>query len=71
VLDTAVARESCGEAALYVRPGDTPGIVRGLEMALFDEAARASVLAAAPRALARYVWSISAAETLSLLESVP
>ena len=71
VLDTAVARESCGEAAFYVRPGDTPGIVRGLETALFDDAARASVLAAAPRALARYVWSVSASQTLSLLESTP
>ena len=69
LLDTAIGRESCGDAALYGRLGDLPSIVRALETALFDEAARADVLAAAPRALGKYVWSVSADRTLALLES--
>lgn len=71
VLDTPAARESCGQAALYACPGDAAGVVRALETALFDEAARAKVLAAAPQALARYAWSMTAARTLEVLESAP
>jgi glycosyltransferase involved in cell wall biosynthesis len=71
VLDTEVARESLGDAAVYVPfNSDVPAIARALETALFDHAVRARVLAAAPAALAKYNWPRAAAETLAVLESV-
>jgi glycosyltransferase involved in cell wall biosynthesis len=70
VLDTDVARESLGDAAVYVPfNGDVPAIARALETALFDHAVRAKILAAAPAALARYSWPRAASETLAILES--
>jgi glycosyltransferase involved in cell wall biosynthesis len=70
LLDTAVARESCGDAALYVEAGDLKATTAALNAALFDNAVRAQVLAAAPRELAKYNWSDAARDTLSLLERV-
>jgi glycosyltransferase involved in cell wall biosynthesis len=70
VYDTAVAREACGAAALYVPVGDREGVVRALERALFDEPTRASILAAAPAILAKYDWARAAGETLAVIESV-
>ena len=69
LLDTPVARESCGDAALYVSLDDVAGTTLALEQLLFDEAARARVLAAAPRVLARYSWPRAARETLDVLIS--
>lgn len=69
LLDTDVAREVCGDAALYVTNGDISGITTALNSLLFDEAARARVLEAAPAVLARYSWSRAAAETLAVLEA--
>ena len=68
LLDTPIARESCGEAALYVPLGDRTAATRALEKALFDAAARARVLKAAPSALARYDWARSADDTLAAIE---
>jgi glycosyltransferase involved in cell wall biosynthesis len=68
LLETAVARESCGDAALYVEAGDLPGIADALERALTDQGTRSKVLAAAPAALARYQWPRAARETLALIE---
>jgi glycosyltransferase involved in cell wall biosynthesis len=68
LLDTAVARESCGSAALYVPLGDTDAIASGLERLLFDATTRRTLLAAAPSALARYSWPVAARETLRVLE---
>lgn len=68
VLDTPVARESCGAAAIYVPLEDREAITRGLEAALFDDDVRERLLAAAPATLARYRWSQAASRTLSLLE---
>jgi glycosyltransferase involved in cell wall biosynthesis len=68
LLDTAVARESCGDAALYVPLGDTPAATRALHDALFDEEVRRRILAAAPEVLARYQWPRAAAETLQIIE---
>ena len=68
LLDTPVARESCGDAALYVAPNDLAGTTRALEAALFSESARARLLAAAPAVLSRYSWPRAAAETLEVLE---
>ena len=56
LLDTPVARESCGDAALYVQQGRSKAIARAIEQLLFDEPTRARLLAAAPDVLARYSW---------------
>jgi glycosyltransferase involved in cell wall biosynthesis len=69
LVDTPVARESCGDAALYVTVGDISATTRALERLLFDEAARRSLLAAAPETLSRYSWPRAARETLAVLEA--
>jgi len=69
VYDTAVARESYADAALYVPVGDGAGIVRALERALFDDQTRAAILGAAPAALAKYDWPRAARETLAVIEN--
>ena len=69
LLDTPVARESCGNAAMYVALGDLHGTTAALETALFDDAARARMLAAAPGELAKYQWPQAARETLAVLEA--
>jgi glycosyltransferase involved in cell wall biosynthesis len=69
LYDTAVARETCEAAALYVPVGDAAALVQALEHALFDETARAAILAAAPAALAKFDWPRAARETLDVIES--
>ena len=68
LLDTPVARESCGDAALYVRLGDIAGTADAIEALLTDEPLRARLLAAAPAVLARYDWPRAAERTLELIE---
>jgi glycosyltransferase involved in cell wall biosynthesis len=68
LVDTAVAREVCGDAALYVPNRDIVAITQALERLLFDEATRRRVLQAGPAVLARYSWSRAAADTLTALE---
>jgi glycosyltransferase involved in cell wall biosynthesis len=68
LLDTAVARESCGEAALYTVKGDVAGVAAALEQLLFDETVRNRLLEAAPAALARYTWPRAARDTIAVLE---
>ena len=68
LLDTDVAREVCGDAALYVAKGDIAGTTAALNGLLFEEAVRQRVLASAPAVLARYSWTRAAAETLAALE---
>jgi glycosyltransferase involved in cell wall biosynthesis len=70
VADTAVARETCGDAAIYVPVGDIDGAAWALEAALFDEPTRARILAAAPETLARFDWARTARATLAVLESI-
>jgi glycosyltransferase involved in cell wall biosynthesis len=70
LFDTAVARETCGDAALYVAPGHVPDIADALERLLFDAPTRREVLAAAPAVLARYRWPEAARATLRVLETV-
>jgi len=67
LLDTPVARETCLDAALYV-PRRLPSIAAALTSLLYDEAARARVLDAAPGVLARYSWANAAQQTLEALE---
>jgi len=68
LLDTPVARESCGAAAVYVPLNDLRALTRALESVLFDDRLRARLLAAAPAELARYSWPRAAADTLAVLQ---
>jgi glycosyltransferase involved in cell wall biosynthesis len=68
LLDTPVARESCGPAALYAAAGDVAGVTSALERLLFDEHVRQRLLGAAPGVLSRYSWPKAARDTLALLE---
>ena len=68
LYDTPVARETCGDAAVYVRPGDRPAATHALERLLFDDDARAQLMSAAPATLAKFTWPRAARETLSVLE---
>jgi glycosyltransferase involved in cell wall biosynthesis len=67
VLDTPVAREVYGDAALYV-PRPEPSIVAAaLDRVLADDAERARIRAAAARVLPRYSWRTCAARILDAL----
>jgi glycosyltransferase involved in cell wall biosynthesis len=67
VLDTPVAREIYGSAALYVERPE-PGLIEtALERILVDEAERARILAAARDTLVRYSWPACAKQVLDVL----
>jgi glycosyltransferase involved in cell wall biosynthesis len=68
LLDTAIARESCGDAAVYVPSGSIGAITKALESALFDDSVRSRILTAAPAQLAKYSWQRAATETLRVIE---
>ena len=69
VLDTPIAREVYGDAALYVSQ-PVPTLIReALERALFDDGERARILAAAAHTLARYSWDACARRILDILLS--
>ena len=68
LLETPVARESCGAAAVYVPLNDLRALTPALESVLFDDRLRAALLAAAPAELARYSWPRAAADTLAVLQ---
>jgi glycosyltransferase involved in cell wall biosynthesis len=68
LLDTPVARESCGDAALYVGVHDLRATTRALESVLFDEGIRSRIRVAAERELAKYQWPRAARETLAVIE---
>jgi glycosyltransferase involved in cell wall biosynthesis len=67
VLDTEVAREAYGDAALYVTPGDEAGLAAALAALLEDAALRARLREAGARTLARYSWDRAARETLDAI----
>jgi glycosyltransferase involved in cell wall biosynthesis len=68
LLDTPVARETCSDAALYVKC-EVSAIANALESVLFDTATRQRLLSAAPAVLARYSWPQAAEHTLDALEA--
>jgi glycosyltransferase involved in cell wall biosynthesis len=68
LLDTPVAREVCGDAALYVPRGDINAATAALTSLLFDESIRGRVMAAAAAVLARYSWTRAADQTLEAIE---
>lgn len=67
MLDTPVAREVYGDAALYVRRGDIAGTAAALVTLLRQPAARAALVARAEALWERYDWARSADATLRLL----
>jgi glycosyltransferase involved in cell wall biosynthesis len=70
LLDTAVAREICGDAALYVSRSDSAQIADALERLLFDAGTRNGIMSCAAPVLSRYSWPRAARETLAILENV-
>lgn len=69
VLDTAVARETCGDAARYVADGATNAeLATAIADLLIDRTARQELLRHAGSVLARYDWTRTAAATLTVLE---
>ena len=69
VLDTPVAREVYGDAALYVSRPEPSLIEQALERVLSDEQERARILTASHAVLARYSWTTCAAQVLDALVS--
>jgi glycosyltransferase involved in cell wall biosynthesis len=67
LLDTNVAREIYGSAAIYVERPEPALIATALEHALFDETERDRVLAAAAVQMERYSWGECAHRTLQIL----
>ena len=67
LLDTPVAREICGEAALYVKRADPALIEQALESLLFNTAERERILSAASTLLRRYSWTECARHVLHVL----
>lgn len=68
LLDTPVAREVYGDAALYVAAGDLAATAAALERLLLDEAVRATQLGHATVTLRRYFWPETARRTLEAIE---
>jgi glycosyltransferase involved in cell wall biosynthesis len=69
VLDTPVAREVYGEAAVYVSPqAPAAAVGEAIVDLLTSPARRNAVLARAPEVVARYDWSRTAEATLDALE---
>jgi glycosyltransferase involved in cell wall biosynthesis len=69
VLDTPVAREVYGNAAVYVERADPALIEAALLRALTDEAERTRVMGHARQTLARYSWHSCAERVLQVLIS--
>ncbi len=69
VLDTPIARETCGEAARYVSPAaPVVQVAEAITELLTNPPARAQILRHAPDVLSRYDWDLTAAETLKVIE---
>lgn len=70
VLDTPIAREVYGTAAVYINPADAvQGTARAIRELLSESAARAAVLAPSGEVLARYSWEDAANRTLAAIEA--
>lgn len=69
VLDTPIARETCGPAAHYVSPAaPVTEVADAIAALLTDAPARRALLQHADRVLARYDWDLTAGDTLKVLE---
>ena len=69
VLDTSVAREVYGPAAIYVPPGDVAAAA-GVLRQLLTDASPSAVLSHAPDVLARYSWEDASVQTLREIERI-
>lgn len=69
LLDTPIARETCGAAARYVAP-EAPNtmIAAAIVELLTDASARAHIVQRASEVLPRYDWEITAADTMKVIE---
>jgi len=70
VLDTPVAREVYGDAAVFVARGDIAGTAAALRRLLTQPDSAARLLASAPDVLGRYSWDTAADRTLEHLERI-
>jgi glycosyltransferase involved in cell wall biosynthesis len=70
VLDTPVAREVYGDAAVFVRRHDVAGTAEALKQFLLSRDSAAEWLARAPAVLARYSWDKAAERTLEYIERI-
>lgn len=70
VLDTPVAREIYGDAAVYVPSDDQHATAEAIRRLLTGAADRAAVLAHGPAVLRRYSWDTAADATLAAIEEI-
>jgi len=70
VLDTPIAREVYGDAAIFVRRDDLDGTARAIRQVLTTPDSAGPILDRAPAVLARYSWDAAAAQTLDHLERI-
>jgi glycosyltransferase involved in cell wall biosynthesis len=70
VLNTPVAREVYGDAAIFVEKGDIDGAARELRRLLLDPWTAAPLLERATAVLARYSWDSAADRTLTEIERI-
>ncbi|HET9703240.1 MAG TPA: glycosyltransferase family 1 protein [Vicinamibacterales bacterium] len=69
LLDTPVARETCGAAARYVRPDASDEAIAATLIELLTKTqSRAEIAREAEAVLSRYDWDLAAADTLQALE---
>jgi glycosyltransferase involved in cell wall biosynthesis len=69
VSERAVSRETCGQAAVYVTPGDVAALAGAIVRLLTDDSERIRVLSHAEDVLGAYSWDRAAEQTLALVES--
>jgi glycosyltransferase involved in cell wall biosynthesis len=70
VLDTPIAREIYGDAAIYVAQPDPALIAAALERALYDEDTRRAIISQANAVISQYTWRACAAGILDVLHQV-
>ena len=69
VLDTCVAREVYGDAAVYVPRGDLSATADAMRALVDNPSMRQDVLARAPAVLGRYSWERAGRDTLLAIEN--
>jgi glycosyltransferase involved in cell wall biosynthesis len=68
--DIDVAREVCGEAAVYFPPGDAPALAARLRALTGDPNQRAALVRSGRQRAAAFTWEREARETLELLREI-
>lgn len=68
--DIPSSREVAANAALFVKPDDTPGFVRALQTLVHEPQTRADLVARGTIRLADFSWQKTAAKTWEVLRSV-